>query len=171
MISLIFVVPMAQWVGQQGSEAVGMGLNPSFDLQLLTLLIGRKIVIPSSYAGKFSIPEFFRIPEGLTFEIFEYSDTKLSTENRNISPFIHKIFRYQKFLETQRSFSTKCFRTVRQTISTENRDTLPFLCMRFFDTRINFSETQNGSPTKFFWYCATKNFRQKIVISSFYACI
>ena len=38
MISLTFVrnsipmVPMAQWVGQQGFEAVGAGLNPNFYL-------------------------------------------------------------------------------------------------------------------------------------------
>ena len=38
---------MAQWIGQRGSEAVRLGSNLSLYLHFLTVLIRRKIVIPS----------------------------------------------------------------------------------------------------------------------------
>ena len=52
---------MAQWVGKQGSEALGTGSNPSLYLHFQNLLIRRKIVtslsLSLSYAWNFSIPE------------------------------------------------------------------------------------------------------------------
>ena len=87
---------MFQWhsgsVGQQGSEALGTGSNPSFYLH--------------------------------------FSNFSNTTENRDTPcPLMHKNFRYQKFSETQKGSSTKFFGTVRQEISTENRDT-PLFCIK-----------------------------------------
>ena len=54
------MVPMAQWVGQQGSEALGTGSNssisPNFQLYFLTLLIRFRIMrLFSSTSMKYNI--------------------------------------------------------------------------------------------------------------------
>ena len=80
-------------------------------------------------------------------------------------PLIHKIFRYQKFSETQKGSPTKIFRTVAQQIFDGKLwHSLPphFLSIKFFSTR-NFLKNRRF-PYEIFWYCETKNFRRKIVI-------
>ena len=47
-MSEIPIVPMAQWVGQQGSEALSTGSNLSLYLHFSALLIRREIVTPPS---------------------------------------------------------------------------------------------------------------------------
>ena len=49
------------------------------------------------------------------------------------APFIHKIFRYQKFSETE-GFPYEISRYCERKNLTENRD-IPLLCIKFFDTR------------------------------------
>ena len=60
--SEISMVPMAQWVGQQGFEAVGTGSEPSLYLRFLNTAFtydGTSWHCPPSYAWKVSIPQFF----------------------------------------------------------------------------------------------------------------
>ena len=80
------------------------------------------------------------------------------------SPLIHKIFRYQKFCETQKGSSTKWFGTVRQKIFDGNL-WYPLLCIEFFDTP-NFLR-QWRDAHEIVRHCETKNFRRKNVIPPF----
>ena len=61
---------------------------------------------------------------------------------------MHKMFRYQKFTETQKVSFKNCFGSVRQKTSTENRD-ITFLCKKKFRYQ-KFSETQKVSSMKCF---------------------
>ena len=49
-------------------------------------------------------------------------------------PLMHEIFRYWKFSETHKGSPAIFFRSVKQEISTENRDE-NLLCIKFFDTQ------------------------------------
>ena len=94
------IVPMAQWVGQQGSEAAGTGSNPSIYLHSLPLLIRRKIVIPPFYAWELSRPKFFWKPGTVPNQFFRYSATKkISTENSDITFLYIKVFNNRNFLK------------------------------------------------------------------------
>ena len=87
------MVAMAQRVGQQDSEAVVTGSNPSFYLHFLNLIITteNRDTAPS-YTWKVSIPEIFWNQEGFPYEKFRYWDRKFSTENRDIPLLRNKIF-------------------------------------------------------------------------------
>ena len=77
-------------------------------------------------------------------------------------PLIHKFFRYQKVSETKKGSPTKFFRYCETTIFfIENRD-IPFLGIKFFDTR-NFLRHRRF-PRRNFSNCETKIFQRKIVI-------
>ena len=58
-----------------------------------------KTVMPPSYAWKFSIKEFFWSTKVFSNEIFQYSETKTPTENRDTAPPpLSRLFRYPKLL-------------------------------------------------------------------------
>ena len=95
-------------------------------------------------------PSFFLKHRRLPLRNFsELWDNKFSTKNRDTrSPFIiHKIFRQQKFYETQKCSPTKFFGTVRQQIL-EWRSWYSPLRHKIRRHQI-FCEAQKFSPTKF----------------------
>ena len=85
-------------------------------------------------------------------------DKKVLKEKRDTPPIMHKIFRYPKFLETQKSSHRNSSALWDKKKST-NRDA-PLLCIKIFDTRI-FSK-HKGSPTNFFG-TETKNFERSLL--------
>ena len=61
---------MAQWVGQQGSEKLGMSSNPSVQLHFLSLLIRWKIVTnPQFLCKKIFDTRIFLKPRSVPYEI------------------------------------------------------------------------------------------------------
>ena len=80
-------------------------------------------------------------------------------------PLNHKIFRYQKFSETQiRGVPLRKFSALwDKKILTENRDP-PLLSIKFFDTRNFLKHRSEGFLYEIFRHCETKKFWQKIVI-------
>ena len=79
--SEIPMVPMAQWVGQQGFEAVDTCSNPSLHLHFL--LLRRKILILPLSSPLLSINFFApgnllkHSTQGFPYEIFRYCETKI----------------------------------------------------------------------------------------------
>ena len=117
--------------------------------------------IPFSCVNFFDAWKFLK-QEGFPYEISQYREEK-NLDRKSFHPLLlHKKFRYQKFLDTEKVSSTKCFGIVRQKTSTENLDIL-FLCQYFFDTR-NFHK-HRGFPLRNFSVLWDKNLRQKIRIS------
>ena len=113
-LSEILIVPIAQWVGQRGSEAVGTGTNPSFYLHFSTLLLQQKIVISPSpiMRENFRYQNFFWNTEGFSYEIFRYCETKYSTEKRDTfpSPSDPWNFSITEFFWNTEGFSYEIFR-------------------------------------------------------------
>ena len=74
-----------------------------------------KIVTSPVFSQSFSIPERFWNTKGLTYEDFRFWQETIFRRKNVIflSPFIQKVFRYQKFSETQKVSATKIFGTVR----------------------------------------------------------
>ena len=75
-LSAIPIVHMAKLIGQQGSEAVCIGSNPSLYLQFLTLLIRRKNVIPLLCLKIFTTRIFLK-PEKVPLWIFRHCETNI----------------------------------------------------------------------------------------------
>ena len=104
-LSEFLIVPMAQWVGQQGSEAVEAGSIPSLYLHFLTLLIRPKIVIPTSYAWEVSRPEFVWNQEEFPDEIGKFRNqedfrTVRKKIDKIVIPYYPKNIRCQNISET-----------------------------------------------------------------------
>ena len=123
MISLAFVrnsipkVPMAQWVGQQGSETVDTGSNPSLHLHFWQLLRRKIVKLPLSSpplifklfrSWKSSETQHTRVPLRF-FSVLR--DKKFSIENRDFTLLGIKFFDTRNLLKGS---STKCCDTVRQ---------------------------------------------------------
>ena len=69
--------------------------------------------MPPSYAWKFSIKVFFWSTKVFSNEIFQYSETKIATENRDTPPSFIQNFSGPEFSETPKDSPTKFFDTVR----------------------------------------------------------
>ena len=91
-------------------------------------------------------------------------DIKISTENRDMPPPIHKLFSIPEIFWKTEGFLYKAFRfgLVRQKISTKPWCPPPLRCMKFYDKKI-FLNTKVFS-NEMFWYSETKPFRRKIVM-------
>ena len=78
-LSELSTVPMAQWVGQQGSEALGTGSNPSLYPHFSILLIRRKIVtpIPPPIMHEIFRYQKFSETEEFSYEMFWYCETRI----------------------------------------------------------------------------------------------
>ena len=116
-LSEIPMVPMAQWVGQQGFEAVDTGSNPSLHLHLWQLLRRKIVILPLSSpplifklfrSWKSSETQHTRVPLRF-FSVLR--DKKFSIENRYFTLLGIKFFDTRNFLKGS---STKCFDTLRQ---------------------------------------------------------
>ena len=158
------MVPMAQWVGQHGSEAVGPGwslcrakyfydftdIRRKFQWSHGT--VGRTTGFWSgSYGFEFQpLPTFFNLIIGW------YPPPSI----------IFNIFRYQKFFETPKSSPTKCFGTVRQNNDGKSWYPPPLLSLTFFDTG-NFLKHRRVPLQNVSVLRDKKKFRRKIVIRPF----
>ena len=80
--------------------------------------------MPPSYAWKFSMKEFFRSTKVFSNEIFQYSETKTPTENRD-SPPLSKLFRYPNLLQQERIPLQNFSALWDKKISIENLETPP----------------------------------------------
>ena len=110
-----------------------------------------KTVMPHSSSWKFSIKEFFWSTKVFSNEIFQYSETKTPTENRDTPPPPHP---YPNFFDTRnycnnKRFPYKIFRHWDKKFSTESLDTPPPSFIQIFSGP-EVSETLKDSPTKFF---------------------
>ena len=88
--------------------------------------------MPPSYALKFSIKEFFWSTKVFSNEIFQYSETKTPTENRDTAPPLIQTFSIPEIIGTIKDSPTKIFGTETKKFSTENLDTPPLLLSKFF---------------------------------------
>ena len=149
------MLPKAQCVGQQGSEAVGTGSNPNLYLHFLTQLLWRKIVIPPPLCMKSFVTRIFLKPGRVLLRNFWHRDKKFSTENRDTpspppqDPWTFSLLEISWNTAWKLS-SAKCFGTASETKNFRQKIVLlPSLIYKFFRYR-NFSETQKCSPTNFF---------------------
>ena len=120
--------------------------------------------MPPSYAWKFSIKEFFWSTKVFSNEIFQYSETKIPTENRDTPPPPYPNFFDTRNYCNNKRFPYKIFRHWDKKFSTENLDTPPpppSFIQIFSGPEV--SETLKDSPTKFFGTVRQK-FRLEIVI-------
>ena len=100
---------------------------------------------PPSHAWEFSIKEFFWNTKVFSNEIFRYSETKTSTENRDTPPPLIQTFSMPKINETLKDSPLRKFSVLwDKTFSTENLDTPPPLIQFFSIPKIN--ETLKDSP-------------------------
>ena len=103
-----------------------------------------------SHGWKFSIKEFFWNTKVFSNQIFRFSMTKTSTENRDTPPppLIHKkFFPTSNFLKHRMVPWRSFFGPVRETKFRQNREACPLLCLKFFDTR-NLSKHRSLSALK-----------------------
>ena len=120
-----------------------------FRSRKITKFFGKNVNLPPSFAGNFSILEFFRTQEGFIYDCYRHCETTIFQRSLVISP-VQKIFRYTKFSETPKRSSTKFFGTVSDTnFSTEKHDTPSSLMHKIF-WYPKFSDTPKCSPTEFF---------------------
>ena len=112
-----------------------------------------------------STPELFWNTEGFPYDSSRYCETKTLTKNRNTpaSSSIHKSFRYPKYLK-DRCVPLRKFWTQWDKKLLAQKNGIPFLCVKFFDTRHFFWNTE-GLACEFFRYCETSTLRSKFVIS------
>ena len=108
------IVPMAQWAGKQGSEAISMGSNPSRYLHFQILLIRRRIVMTPLMHDKFQYQNVSETREGSPTKLF--CTVRQTNFDKIVIPAPLSIifFRYQNFSETREGSSTKLLGTVRQ---------------------------------------------------------
>ena len=102
------------------------------------------------YPLKFAIPEVSWNKGGFPYEIFRYCETKTLTKIRDKLALLlsQTICETRKFLK-HRLLQIRNFWTLwDKKLVAENSD-IPFLCVIFF-RYLTFSETEEGSPTKFF---------------------
>ena len=79
--------------------------------------------MPPSYAWKFSIKEFFWNTKVFSNEIFRYSETKTTTENRDTPP-LSRLFSIPEINETLKDSPLRKFSALwDKKFSTENLDT------------------------------------------------
>ena len=92
---------------------------------------------PPSYAWKFSMKElFWNTTKVFSNEIFRYSETQTSTENRDTPPFI-QTFSIPEIIATVKDYPTESFGTVRQKIFDGKSwyPLPPLWCIKLFATR------------------------------------
>ena len=117
----------------------------------------RKNVIPPFSSIKlFETKNFLRNSRIPLRKFSALWDIKLSTENRDKPPLIHKFFSIPENFRKTEGFLYKafCFGPVRQKVSTKPWCPAPLLCMKIFDKR-NFWNTKVFS-NEIFWYSETK---------------
>ena len=122
---------------------------------------------PPSYAWKFSMKEFFWNTKVFSNEIFRYSETKTSTENRDTPlPPLIQTFSIPEINETlkdstpygnfrhceTKNFRQKIFKLLPPP---------PLLSINFFATGNFLKQAQKGSPTKFFGTVRQKILNEK----------
>ena len=119
------MVPMAQWVGQQGSWAVSTVSNLNLYLRVLTWLLRRKIVKPSHpiMLEKFRYRKSSK-PGRVPYEIFWYCETK-NWQKLCLPPYIPHNFRNPKISETQKVRLRNVSVLWDITVSRENHDRRP----------------------------------------------
>ena len=119
---------------------------------------------PPSYAWKFSIKEFFWNTKVFSNEIFWYSETKTSTENRDTPPLI-QTFSIPEIIATVKDSSTEYFGTVRQKIFDGKSWYSPpprrLLSINFLATGNFLKHSTEGFTYQIFRHCETKNFDRK----------
>ena len=102
-LTQIPMVPLAQWVGQQGFEAVDTGLNPSLYRHFLTQILRRKIVISPLLCIKiFRYTKFSETPKGSPKNFFGTVRQKIFDRKSGHTPLMHKILRSPKLVKTKR---------------------------------------------------------------------
>ena len=122
-----------------------------------------KLVICRSYAYDFSVREVFWNKGGFPYESFQYCEKKTLTKYRDTPHLLlsKKIFDTRSFLK-HRHNPPRNFWTLRDKKLIAPENVIPFLCVKFFETRF-ISETQKDSPTKTLGF-VRQNLWQKSVI-------
>ena len=119
----------------------------------------KTVKLPPSFAGKFSIPQFFRNTEVFSYELSALWDKNFSTEFSDITFLCIKFCGTWNFLKhrsvPQRNFSVLCDKKC----LTENV-ILPSL-MHIFFRHSKLSHTPKCSPTKFFGTVKQKILNEK----------
>ena len=124
-----------------------------------------KIVMPPSYAWKFSKKGFFRKSTVFSNELFQYSHTKTFRRKIVIPPLLSiKNFCLPETFWKTEGFFYRSFRfgPVKQKILAKSWCPPPFYAWKFSEKEF-FWNTKLFTNEKF-WYSQTKNFRRKIVI-------
>ena len=123
----------------------------------------RKIVIPPIMYKIFRCPKFSETLKGCPRNFSALWDIKISTENGDMPPLIHKFFSIPEIFWKTDGLLYKAFRfgPVRQKISTKSWCP-PFYAWKF-SIKEFFWKTKVFS-NEIFWYSETKTFRRKIVI-------
>ena len=160
------MVPMAQWVGQQGFEALGKGSNPSLYLHFLIYVLRRKIVIPPPLLHeKFRYQNFSETRKGSCTKFFgTVRQNTFDGKTWYPPPLVRNIFRYPNLVKQWKVPLRKFSAQWDKKFSTENLDTpSPALLSINFSIPETFWNTE-GFLYEMIRYCETKQFWRKIVI-------
>ena len=118
---------------------------------------------PPSSAWKFSIKEFFWNTKVFSNEMFRYSETKTSTENRDTPPLI-QTFSIPEIIATVKDSLTEIFDTETKNFLRKILIPPPPSLMHKIFRHPKFSDTPKCSPTKFFGTVRQKILNEKSCI-------